>query len=155
MVQTNQTTTQANHTYATAGTYQIRISGNGSFFPTMLGQNNAYSRTIISVDQRGNNQWTNISQMFRYAKDLNIKAKDEPNLSNVTNMSYMFADTTNLTGNFADWNANNVVNMSYMFYNATNFSRPIGTWNTSKVTDMSYMFNNATAFDQPINTWTG
>lgn len=35
-----------------------------------------------------------------YATNLEIKAKDTPNLTGVTDMSYMFYGATNLKGNF-------------------------------------------------------
>lgn len=92
-------------------------------------------------------------QAFRYASGLNIKAKDTPKISSVTDMRYMFANTTNLTGNFSGWNTSNVTDMSYMFQSASNFSRPIGSWNTSNVTNMAYMFQSASSFSQPINGW--
>jgi surface protein len=38
------------------------------------------------------------------------------------------------------WDVSNVTDMSYMFYGADSFKQDISSWNVSKVTDMSYMF---------------
>ena len=77
-------------------------------------------------------------------------------VSNVTNMSYMFIYECGLmqfNRNISQWDVSNVTNMSFMFGDATSFNQPIENWNTSNVTDMSYMFKNATSFNQDISSW--
>ena len=75
------------------------------------------------------------------------------NVSQVTNMSYMFCGATNFNQPLNNWDVSKVTNMSRMFYGATNFNQPLNNWDVSKVTDMSYMFFNATNFNQPLNNW--
>jgi surface protein len=94
-----------------------------------------------------------MERAFMYAANVQILAQDLPNLTSVTDMSYMFYQATNLTGNFSGWDTTNVTNMSYTFYGATQFNRQIGSWNTSNVTNMSSMFYNASNFNQPIGNW--
>jgi len=100
---------------------------------------------------------------------------DKWDVSNVTNMSYMFYDTvfnnplnswnvskvTNMSGMFKhsyflqpidNWDVSNVTDMNNMFANSY-FNQPLNTWNVSKVTDMSNMFKNAQYFNQPLNNW--
>ena len=90
------------------------------------------------------------------------------NVSNVTNMEYMFYyagwynnhEIFNL-GDLSVWDTSNVTDMSYMFfsagYNATTFNMNLSGWNTSNVTDMSYMFEeagfNATIFNLDLSEW--
>ena len=69
--------------------------------------------------------------------------------SNVTDMSYMFADTGGAGGiakfysDVSSLDTSSVVNMSHMFEDSVLYGRSLdlSSWNVSKVTDMSYMFN--------------
>ncbi|MBC6411249.1 MAG: DUF285 domain-containing protein [Ekhidna sp.] len=97
-----------------------------------------------------------------------------PDLSNVTDMSFMFlgssfngdlsewdvSNVKNMEGTFehssfngdlSEWDVSKVTNMSGMFFD-TKFNQDISNWNTSKVTDMSDMFNSAD-FNQDISDW--
>ena len=56
-------------------------------------------------------------------------------------------------GNIGSWNMSNVTNMSYMFYNDTAFNKSLSSWDTSKVTNMSFMFYNDSAFNQSLSSW--
>ncbi len=80
------------------------------------------------------------------------------NTSNVTDMSFLFAQTRNpaaasFNSDISNWDTSNVTNMTRMFLKAAAFNQDIGGWDTSSVTDMSAMFKNATAFDQDIGNW--
>ena len=94
---------------------------------------------------------TNVSNMF------NGTFFNQPigswDLSNVTNMSRMFAGAGTFNQPIGSWNVSNVTDMSRMFDGANAFNQPIGSWNVSNVTDMSYMFAGAGAFNQPIGSW--
>ena len=61
------------------------------------------------------------------------------NTSNVTNMSYLFANTA-FTGDISQWNVSKVQNMSHLFY-LSSFSGDVSNWDVSNVTDMNAMFN--------------
>jgi hypothetical protein len=50
-----------------------------------------------------------------------------------------------------NWDVSNVTNMSYMFLGCLVFNQPIGNWDVSRVDTMKNMFNGATNFNQPIN----
>jgi len=75
-------------------------------------------------------------------------------VSNVTNMSGMFAVDLVMNQPIGNWNVSNVTNMSQMFGSATSFNQPLANWNVSNVTNMSGMFASATAFNQNLGTWT-
>ena len=85
---------------------------------------------------------------------------DKFDVSNVTDMSYMFSGCKNLAGlsGLENWKTGNVVNMQGMFggqVKQPDYSnpykvdgcekitslKPLSSWDTSKVTDMSYMFS--------------
>jgi surface protein len=133
-----------------AGVKTIRIRGT---FPAIYFNNTGDKAKLLSVDQWGNNVWSTMYKAFYGCFRLNIKASDTPNLSNVTNLSYMFAGAINLSSENWSWSTSNVGNMSYMFAGAYNFNQDISSWNTGNVTDMSYMFAGASAFNANIGSW--
>ena len=49
-------------------------------------------------------------------------------------------DAINFNQSLNNWNVSNVTNMNYMFKEAINFNQDINNWNISNVTDMSRMF---------------
>ena len=55
-------------------------------------------------------------------------------VSHITDMSYMFYDST-FKGDISKWDVSNVTNMDSMFCN-TIFDGDISNWKVSKVTDM-------------------
>ncbi len=103
------------------------------------------------------------------------------NTSNVTDMSWMFADlhesnpdvanwdTGNVTTmhgmfytkfgssiadpNVSNWNTSNVTDMAYMFYRAANATPDVTNWNTGNVTNMSSMFWGDRAADPNVSNW--
>ena len=70
----------------------------------------------------------------------------------VTDISLLFDDTLNVYNqNISSWDVSNVTNMAYLFA-FTDFNQPIGVWDVSNVTDMRSMFHN-TPFNQDISSW--
>ena len=143
------------HTYAEAGTYTVAINGK---FPS-LAFRRAYNTTdnpkILSIEQWGTINWRTMSHAFYGCYNLLLNAQDEPDLSRVSNMSYMFSGTTSFDSNvitsIGRWDLSAVTNMSYMF-NDSSFNQDISGWNVSEVTDMSYMFRDS-SFNQDISGW--
>lgn len=68
-------------------------------------------------------------------------------VSNTTNMSFMFANCRSLASvDLSSWDTSNVTNMSYMFNNSLALSSlDLSGWDTSKVTNMSVMFEGCKA----------
>ena len=75
------------------------------------------------------------------------------NVSNVTDMSYMFAYCSNFNQPLGSWDVSNVTDMYYMFLGCKNFNQPLNSWNVSNVTHMSEMFSGCKNFNQPLNSW--
>ena len=77
------------------------------------------------------------------------------NVSNVTNMAYMFFNCKELksVGDISSWDVSKVSNMSYMFYNCKKFNQDISGWDVSKVADMCAMFKFCRSFNQDISKW--
>ena len=85
---------------------------------------------------------TNMSYMFSYNPISDLTSLANWDVSNVTNMDHMFEYNaiSNLTP-LANWNTSKVINTSWMFfYNAISDLTPLANWDVSKVTDMDHMF---------------
>lgn len=169
------------HTYASVGTYTIKIFGEfpgidlyGYDYTTKKYTSDAPK--LLSIEQWGTIKWKRLR--FYGAKNMLGNFSDVPNLLNVTSMSNMFSkcskfnspignwDMSNITSMLAmfntaksfnqdisQWNVSNVMDMGAMFGGAESFNQDIGTWDVSKVTDMSIMFNYAKSFNQDIGQW--
>ena len=75
------------------------------------------------------------------------------NVSNVTDMSFMFCSEVSFNEDISRWDVSNVTNMSAMFLFARRFNGDISHWDVSNVTDMSHMFDCAVAFNGDVSRW--
>ncbi len=78
------------HDFGSPGTYTIRIRGT---FPQIYFYYNTDREKILSVDQWGDISWRSMERAFYGCVNLVVNATDAPDLSNVSNMSYMFTGT--------------------------------------------------------------
>nr|WP_288936239.1 BspA family leucine-rich repeat surface protein [uncultured Allomuricauda sp.] len=144
------------HTYATAGTYQVSISGD---FPRIYFNDfdgtEKDSDKLLSVDQWGTGRWSSMDNAFTNCSNMDVLATDIPDLSQVTSLGAMFRFCQSLEGNdsFSNWDVGNVTNFSNLFDGASKFNQPIGTWDVSQATWMVYMFSDATDFNSDISNW--
>ena len=74
-------------------------------------------------------------------------------VSNVTDMTGMFAAQVRFNQNIGNWDVSNVTSMEYMFYLATRFNQNIGQWNVSSVSNFDFMLAAAYAFNQDLSGW--
>ena len=99
-------------------------------------------RYLFTVDDGDSNN-TNISTYYDCISNWDV--------SNVTDMTYMFWKCINFNTDLSYWNVSNVKNMSFMF-GRTNFNKDISNWDVSNVTDMKWMFSSSN-FNQDISNW--
>ena len=104
------------------------------------------SAYLFSSDLTGSKYLNNLTE---------IEGLNQLDTSNVTNMSYMFNEMSNLTSlDVSSFDTSKVTDMSYMFYRNGVTSLDVSGFDTSKVTVMSYMFlgmKNITNLD--VNGW--
>ena len=141
----------ASHTYSSPGKYRVSMTGDLSRIN--LGDSDATSAKLVSIDQWGDIGWASMENAFSGASNMVYKATDSPDLSGVTSTRYMFAEASSFNGDISSWNVSPVVDMGYMFFDTATFNRPLNSWNVSSATNMVAMFHSAVAFDQPLNSW--
>ena len=73
-------------------------------------------------------------------------------VSKIKDMSYLFEETY-FNGDISKWDVSNVTNMRYMFNGCSKFNQDISDWNVSNVTDMYNMFGRCKSFNQDISNW--
>jgi len=130
------------------GTYRVDMSNNITSF-TSPDDNHK----ILSVEQWGSPVWSSTAGMFYLSDNVHIKASDTPNLSQVTDMSYMFSNGPTVDTSISSWNVSHVTNFSHLFADNTAFNQSLNSWSVASATTMAGMFLNATAFNQPVSSW--
>jgi surface protein len=136
----------AKHTYASAGTYSISITGT---LPGFKFNNAGDRQKILNISSWGVLDITT-NRAFTGCTNLTCSATDAPTIT-TTDLSFTFADCTNFNGNIGNWDTSGVNSMEGMFANAPAFNQNIGAWDTSAVNNMFRMFRGASAFNQPLN----
>lgn len=84
--------------------------------------------------------------------DLQVNINDW-DVSEVTNMSYLFKDYFSFDEQLNDWVVNKVQIMTGMFSGCASFNQPLDQWNVSSVHNMDEMFMGCVRFNQPLNSW--
>ncbi len=152
---------QVTHTYATAGVYQVIITG------TLQGFRFAATGDrlkLLSVFKWGNAfRLGGSGQYFDGCANLDLsEVEDVLNLGGITSFSNAFRNCTRLgvVNRMNEWDMSNITTLASAFIQCTNFNTYIGDWNTSNVTDMNRMFDASAGvsglagnFNQDISKW--
>ena len=139
-------TGEAKHTYDVVGPHTISIRGEINHIPDFI-----YYSPIHRIEQWGDIEWSRINCGSWYK--LTYLGSDVPKLRDGSSLRGAFQNCYDLDDDISDWDVSNVTDMSYMFDNARSFNQPLDNWDVSNVTDMSNMFDNAWSFNQPLNNW--
>ena len=113
-------------------------------YERMFDATGSFSATSVTRVDSNNKMVTNMSFMFynSSATTLNLSSFDT---SNVTNMRYMFYNSSATTLDLSSFDTSNVTDMRYMFYGSSATTLNLSSFDTSKVTNMSNMFRNSSA----------
>ncbi len=159
-------TGEITHTYTTAGTYQVSISGDfpriyfeaeldvddeGELLINGLDDNNK----ILDVRQWGTIQWSSFENAFLGCQNLDVLAQDIPDLQSTDNIRGMFRYCSSLVANpsMGSWDLSSIRLISSMLQGATLFNQDIGDWDVSNVIWMDSLFAGAENFNQDISGW--
>ena len=141
----------ASHTYAEAGQYRVIVDGSVS----RLYHTDGFTtpQLLRYVDQWGDINWSSMQSMFVKASNMEYRATDTPDLSNVSSMNSMFDGASSFNWDISAWNVSKVTNMQSMFRGASLFDQSLNEWDVSKVTNMQLMFDGASSFNGDISAW--
>ena len=144
--------TEVTHTYSTANTYTVTITGTIDGFRFANGGDKT---KISNISQWGSLTLGNNGSYFQGASNLTITATDTLDLSNTYDMTSGFEACSALTEipNITDWSTSHITNMHQMFVSSANFNQDLGSLDVSGVTSMTRMFQGAYGFDQDISDW--
>lgn len=144
---------EVTHTYASAGTYTVKIYGRCDRFAFV---NTGDRLKILSVVDFGNIVWKSLSDMFYGCTNMVGTFTEPPITQRVTSIASTFRGCTNFNSPLNTMDTSKITDMSNCFNSATNFNQNIGNWVTSGVTNMGGMlaaqeFNNGGS--PSINNW--
>jgi surface protein len=138
------------HTYSSAGTYTIKISGvcTGIF---MNGDNLKW----LTISNWGIFNPGNSGNWFLNCSNLTITATDVPSFTSVTTFVAAFKGCSAITTipNIGTWNVSSITVFASMFDGATLFNSSINAWTISSATSLGSMFKNASTYNQSMNSW--
>ena len=144
------TYTERDHTYAVAGEYIIKISGDARVldFGQVTGVNLTAYAEFISFGSESSLSKLDISGMGSSMDMSNLL--DKPSFRAFS--SFKMAGTDGVVNYIEQWDMSNVINLNSAF-SGSNFNQGIGNWDVSNVVDMKAMFSNNTTFNQAITNW--
>ena len=166
------------HTYATAGTYTVIISGVCTGWDFSIYSGSTYITSVVNWGQLQLGTDNNGYNFFG-CPNLDLSSvQGTLNLTGVTNFDGLFFECFALTtiNNINSWDTSAVINMGSMFNGCSVFNQALSfntsvvidmggmfsscsvfnqslTFNTSAVEYMNRMFRDATAFNQNISSW--
>ena len=139
------------HTYATAGTYTVIITGD--CIGWNVGDTTGSSTHWTSVVNWGQLQLGADNGSYFYGcNNLDLSSvSDTLDLTGVTNLNGLFLECFALTtiNNINSWDTSAVTSMNSMFADCFSFNQAL-TFNTSAVTSMNSMFTNCLLFNQAL-----
>jgi surface protein len=127
---TSYTDPAVTHTYPSAGTYSISITGT---LPGFQFNGAGDKLKILNISNWGVLDITT-NRAFTGCTNLTCTATDAPTIT-TTDLSFTFINCTNFNGNIGNWDVSTVTNMSSMFQNATAFDQNLGSWDVANVTN--------------------
>ena len=139
---------EVTHTYASAGTYTIKISNALRGFKF---NNGGDKLKLLNISNWGVLE-INEGARFYGCENMTCTATDAPTIS-TTNLESTFRDCSSFNGVIGNWDVSGVTNMRDMFYNAIVFNQPLNSWDVSSVTNMDNILRSADAFNQDLNSW--
>jgi surface protein len=141
-------------TLPSSGVYDLEIKAKGiNGFNRIAFDNGGDKDKIIDIKQWGEVAWSSFERAFYGCENMLTTATDIPNLSNVTDMYYMFANTSSANPDVSNWDVSSVTAMSYMFYNASSANPEVSNWDVSSVTSMYAMFYGASSANPNTTNW--
>ena len=146
---------EAVHTYATAGTHTITVTG------TINGWSYYYANqdgVTVNTSQMGNiSQWGSFvldeDVTFYNCSNLTVTATDGPTTTDAYSFGYWFANCSSLTSiDISSWDFTNMTATANMFRNTGLVSIDLSGLDFSTITNLSNMFSSCSSLESVITT---
>ena len=140
------------HSYATAGEYEVVIDGaceGWNFFDVPASKD-----SIVNVKNWGDLRLGGSApSAFRGCGNLDVTATDAPDLAGVNSLNLIFWQCGSMVGSpaFSAWDVSGVDNLRSVFRD-TPFDQDIGGWDVSGVTTIAFIFSGS-SFNRDIGDW--
>lgn len=141
------------HTYSSAGTYTIRITGTYEEL-TFIDQGDKLK--LVEVCNWGSNPWYNLEFSFSGCENAYFTFGDIPNLGTDDDfLDQMFKGCTLFNASVAGWDLTGVTKDAQFVFNGCEVFEGVGveTWDVSGITDMKSIFNGALVFNGDVSSW--
>jgi surface protein len=136
------------HTYPSAGTYEIKITGTLQGFRF---NNTGDKSKMLDIKKWGIFD-INTQQVFRSCGNLTQSATDTPIIS-TTNLLATFQACSVFNGDISSWDVSGATTFANFFYQAKLFNQDISSWDVSSATNLTSMFRDAEIFNKDISGW--
>ena len=138
------------HTYTTAGTYTITISGD-----TLQGwafENGGDKLKITDVSNWGTIFEFDRTRMFQGCSNMDVSATDVPTITS-TSFSSQFYQTGITTPDWSAWDMTGVTDYQFCFQLSSSFNGNVASWVTTSTTNIKKMFDRCSLFNQDLSSW--
>ena len=142
------------HTYASAGTYTIKITNEirGWRF-----DNSGDALKFLNISNWGVFEHTTF-RAFSGCENLTLTATDAPTFVTSGNPSTAYArqffqNCSLVNGPVNHWDISGITDLSTFFSLASLFNQPLSNWDVSSVTTFNQTFRDADSFNQDISGW--
>jgi hypothetical protein len=138
------------HTYTTAGTYTVRISG---VFETIYFANGGDKLKIKDITNWGPIGWTSLEASFYGCSNMAVTASDVPDLSGVTSLKWTFFNCSLANPNVTNWDVSTITTMERLFHGCNAAQPDVSGWDVSAVNIMFGMFAEMAIADPDVSLW--
>jgi|GEM_PF-4763449 len=145
------TTPVISHTYASAGDYEVTITGDFPRFDYYL---SGFESTLVAIRNWGNTLFDDMKSAFRGCVNLVVSATDAPNLDAGCSLYRAFRGCTSLTTvDFSQWDVSMIADFGQMFRDCSGItSIDLSGWDMLAATSLASMFQDSTA-DPDLSAW--
>lgn len=150
-VDTGITSDNPTHTYATAGTHSISVTGSAVVVLFNGSGSEGKLRTVTNLGALG---WNNFNNAFRNCSSMTSFICGDTDTSSVTDMVAMFLSCTSLsTIDVSQFDTSNVTSMASMFNGTRPTVLDVSNFDVSNVTNMNRLFRSVRAATLDVSQW--